>query len=181
MHPIGRRIIVGGASGAGKTYVAEALAAKLGVRYVCNDEILHGPNWTLRDADERHAMFDEATRGEAWTIDGNLSDPKHPVDRLILQRADTLIWLDLPRRVVHWRVLKRTLRRCWTGEALWHGNRETFRHCFLDRDGIVYWSIKTYRRRKREYGAIFADPRWSHLSRIRLRKRREVAALLAGA
>ena len=42
----GRRILVVGTSGAGKTYVAQHLAKRLNLRYICNDTIIWGPDWT---------------------------------------------------------------------------------------------------------------------------------------
>lgn len=41
----GQRIVVVGTSGCGKTYVAKALAERLGIRYISNDAIIWRPNW----------------------------------------------------------------------------------------------------------------------------------------
>ena len=42
---LGERICVIGTSGAGKTYVAEALAGILNLRYVCNDALIWRAGW----------------------------------------------------------------------------------------------------------------------------------------
>ena len=120
--------------------------------------------------------MDAATRGDGWTFDGNLglSAP----DQLVLGRCDTLVWLDLLRREVWWQVTRRTFWRSITREPLWHGNVERLGQMFT-RDWIVWWSIRMYTRRRRQYAAIFADERYAHLGRVRLGSRREVDAWLA--
>ena len=42
---LGNRICVVGTSGSGKTYVARALAERLSLRYICNDEIIWRADW----------------------------------------------------------------------------------------------------------------------------------------
>lgn len=178
MHEFGQRILVGGSPGAGKTYVARSLADRMGLEYICNDTLFWEPNWAVKPMHERRRMFDEATARPGWTLDGNMCETDCPLDRMVLERADTLIWLDLPRESVLWGVLTRTFKRCWTGEELWHGNRETWRDAFASRQSIVWWSMRTYDMHRRRYRAIFQDPQWSHLRRIRLRSRDEIEAFL---
>jgi adenylate kinase family enzyme len=180
LPPPGRRIVVVGTSGSGKTFVARALASRLGVPFFCNDSVIWGPGWTPTPKPLRFQRFDEATQGPGWTYDGNLGSLADPEDRLILARADTLVWLDLPRRTVMWQLLKRTIRRVWTHEELWHGNRESFRSQFLSRDSILSWAWRTHGLRRRQYEVIVADPGWSHLVCIRLHSRRQVADWLSG-
>jgi adenylate kinase family enzyme len=160
--------------------VARALANRLGVPFVCNDLVIWGPDWTPTPTPLRLQGFDESTRGPGWTYDGNLGSLAVPEDRLILARADTLVWLDLPRRTVPWQLLQRTIQRVWTHEQLWHGNRESFRSQFLSRDSILWWAWRTYELRRRQYAAIVADPGWSHLVCVRLRSRRQIERWLAG-
>jgi adenylate kinase family enzyme len=168
----GRRVCVVGTSGSGKTYVAEALAEELGIPYICNDALIWAPNWTPMPKEAVLAAQEAAMQQPAWTFDGNLNLSR-PEDRLALDRCDTLVWLDLPRWQTFSQVILRTLRRVVSGEELWHGNRESVR-TMLSSDSIIWWSIKTYGRRRREYGALFADPGLAGLLRIRLRSRREV-------
>jgi adenylate kinase family enzyme len=175
-HP-GKRICVIGTSGAGKTYVAMALAAALDLEYVSNDAIIWRPNWEPTPDGERLAAFREALVGESWTFDGNLS-LRREEDRFVLDRCETLVWLDLPRWQVQGQVLARTLRRLVMRERLWHDNVERWSTAF-SADSIVLWSIKTFRRRRREYGAIFETPEFAAKTRIRLRSRGEVRRWLS--
>jgi len=59
---------------------------------------------------------------DAWVVDGNYEAVVS--DGPIWRRADTVVWLDVPKRVAMWQVTTRTLRRAVTREELWHGNRE---------------------------------------------------------
>jgi adenylate kinase family enzyme len=173
----GRRISLVGTSGSGKSFVAQALAQRLRLTYICNDAIIWGPNWYEVPKDEVLRAVDQATLADAWTFDGNLSPRAE--DRLVIERCDTIVWLDLPRREVHWQVIRRTLGRVFTREALWHGNRESCR-TMLSRDSIIWWSLKTYAGRRRAYEALFADPALARIRRIRLRSRAQVDRWLAG-
>jgi adenylate kinase family enzyme len=173
----GRRIAVVGASGCGKSYVAEALAAKLGIPYVCNDAIIWRPDWVPTPRDERALEMEASTRGPAWTFDGNLNASE---DATVLERCDTIVWLDLPRWQVWSQVTWRTIRGLITKTPHWrNGNVERWR-IFFSRENIVWWSIRTFLARRRYYAALFADPAYTDRARIRLPSRRAVNAWLAG-
>ena len=167
----GHRICVVGTSGAGKTYVAEALARILDIPYVCNDAIIWRPGWQATPRDEVYARVEEALGAEAWTFDGNLG--ASPEDQLALSRCDTLVWLDLPRWQVWSSMIRRTIGRAWTKEPLWHGNVESWR-MMLSRDSIILWSLRSFARQRLRYGAIFRDPGYAGKTRVRVDSRRAV-------
>lgn len=126
-------------SGFGKTTVARALAARLGVPHVELDAIFHKPGWTGLDDQEFARRVEAATADEAWVVDGNYSR----IQPIIWSRADTVVVLALPRWRVLSQLLIRTLRRGWTGEELWAGNRESLRN-LIRRDperNILLWSF----------------------------------------
>jgi adenylate kinase family enzyme len=173
----GSRICVVGTSGSGKTFVAQDLAVRLGLTYISNDALIWRTGWEEVPNEERPAAFAAATAGSGWTLDGNLSLHR-PEDRLVFDRCDTLVWLDLPRWQVHGQVVLRSIWRLLTRERLWHGNVERWSTTFSS-DSIVWWSIKTFRRRRRDYRAIFDSPDFADKARIRLRSRREVARWLS--
>ncbi|MET9403367.1 adenylate kinase [Kitasatospora sp. NPDC002965] len=116
------RVLVAGIPGAGKTTAAGRLAARLGLPRYELDALHHGPNWTPRPAFRSDVeAFAHTAR---WVTEdqytGLLGD-------LLTTRADTYIWLDLPRYTVMHRVLRRSLARALTRRELWNGNREHFR------------------------------------------------------
>lgn len=168
------RISVVGVSGSGKTTVGRALAERLGVPYVELDALHHGPGWTEASADELRARVAPLVVGERWVIDGNY---RSKLGDLVIARADTVVWLDLPVRVWLVRLARRTFGRMLTGEELWNGNREQFRFLFTERPNIFGWAWKSHRRNRRELEA------WSALHPnvrlVRLRSAREVARWLA--
>ncbi len=101
---------------------------------------------------------------------------------LIWPQAEAIVWLDYPFPVVLWRLLSRTVRRGWTQEELWNGNREKFWwHLKLwSEESLIHWLFKTYWRRKREFPELLARPEHVHLHLIHLKTPRQAEEWLAG-
>jgi adenylate kinase family enzyme len=160
-----RRVSVVGSSGSGKTTFAAQLAARLGVRHIELDAIWWGPNWTHLEAEAFASKVDEATSDDAWVCDGNFS----AVRPIVLERADTVVWLDLPLRTCLARMLRRTAGRVRSGEELWGGNRESWREVFVGREALFWWLVGQHRRKRRDYEARFAslDPARLRVFRFR--------------
>src|SRR4051812_15403227 len=102
-----RRILVAGVTGSGKSTLARAVGTRLEIPYHEMDELyFSGPNWM------ENPQFATRTReiaaSSAWIFD-SFGYPE--VRDLLWERADTVVWLDYPRRVVMPRVLRRSLRR----------------------------------------------------------------------
>lgn len=168
-----RRVHVVGTSGSGKTTVAAAIAGRLGVPHVELDALHWLPGWQERPREEFRARLSEVTALDGWVVDGNY---RVRAGDLLWGRADTVVWLDLPRWTVLRQVTARTFRRWWTGEVLWGTNRERLSTALFTRDSILWWAWTTYDRRRREYEAALAHvPFRVH----RLRSRAEVDAFLA--
>ena len=165
----GRRIVVVGTTGSGKTVLAQRLARHLGLPYVELDVLHWGPNWSQVPPEAFRARVAEAVAGEAWVVDGNYSR----VRDLVWSRADTVVWLDYSLPVILGRLFRRTLWRILCREELWSGNRERFREQFLSRESLFLWALRTYRRRRREYPALFGRPEYAHLTVVRLRSPRQ--------
>lgn len=128
------RVLIAGCTGAGKTTLAKVLSRRLGLPRHELDALRHGPSWTPRPEFEADVEAFSAT--PRWVTE----DQYHSVigDRL-WQRADTVIWLDLPRRTVMTRVVRRSVVRAVTREELWHGNRESWRS-WLDPEHPIRWA-----------------------------------------
>src|SRR5438105_559942 len=116
------RIAVIGPSGSGKTWLAAQLASALGVRHIEIDALYHGPNWESCSLEELRERVTEARVGEGWISDGTYHQM---IGELVFERAEAIAWLDLPARLVIWRLLRRTYVRKKHGTELWHGNRES--------------------------------------------------------
>ncbi len=158
---IGRRVLIVGTTGAGKTTLARALAEKLGSEHTELDALHWQQNWT--PATDFVSRVEKALETECWVIDGNYSRAQ----ALILSRADTVIWLDYSLGTKILRLFGRTSRRTFTREVLWNGNTETFRSQFFSRDSLFFWLFKTHWKQRRRYKALFADAP-EHLTLLRL-------------
>jgi adenylate kinase family enzyme len=144
-----RRVcVLASASGCGKTTVGRALAARLGVPFVELDALVHGPNWTETPDDELRAKVTPIVPGDAWVIDGSYS---RKLGTLVLDRTDTVVWLDLPIRVWLPRLIRRTARRMGGREQLWNDNRETLRGVVWGRESLFVWAFRSHFRRRRLY------------------------------
>ncbi len=170
-----QRVVVVGTSGSGKTTVAARIGEELGLLHIELDSIHWLPNWTELPDEEFRTQVAEKITVDRWVADGNYK----PVRDLLWRRADTLVWLDLPFRVVFWRVVKRTIRRVWTGEELWNANKEKLSALF-GRYAMPVWVIRTYWRRKRDYPEIISKPEYAHLRLVHLRSVAETEAWLDG-
>jgi adenylate kinase family enzyme len=150
-----RRVaIIASASGNGKTTLGRALAARLGVRFVELDALVHGPNWAETPDDELRRILAPILAEEGWVIDG---DYAHKLGTYVLDEADTVVWLDLPTRVWFPRLVRRTGRRVLRREPLWNGNRESLRDAVWGRQSLFGYALTQQPRRRREYPRRLAD------------------------
>jgi adenylate kinase family enzyme len=134
-----RRVLVCGTSGSGKTTLAARIATVLHAPHVEIDGLFHGPAWIPRPSFE--ADVHRFSAGPTWVTEWQYS----AVRTYLADRADLLVWLDLPRSVVMRQVLRRTLIRRLRRQRLWNDNVEPPLWTFLtDRDHIVRWAWTTH-------------------------------------
>jgi adenylate kinase family enzyme len=168
-----RRLLVAGTSGSGKTTLAGTISRVLDVPRFELDALHHGPDWTPRPefADDVAAL----ARQPRWVTEWQYT----AVRELLLDAADCLVWLDLPRRVAVHRVVRRTLRRRLHREVLWNGNVEPPLRTFLDDpDHIVRWAWRTHPLTAERVAA--ARQRRPELVVVRLTSGREVTTWAGG-
>ena len=174
-----QRVSVVGTSGSGKSTVASSLARLLGAPFLELDSVYHQADWEPLPASEYRARVTAAAEGKRWVIDGNYST----VRDIVWARADTVVFLDLPKRIVMRRIIARTLRRVAGRVELWNGNRERWRNLFaLDKEeSVIVWAWQTHSVNRARYSAAMADPLYSHLRFVRLRSPAEVRRFLRDA
>lgn len=166
-----QKIVVAGPSGAGKSTLARKIAESLAIPYAELDAMYHGPNWTKIPEFEENV--DRLTVQTSWITEWQYDD----VRPLLLERADTFVWLDLPFPLILWRVTVRTVRRAVTHEALWGGNHEPPLHkIFTDKSNMIRWSIASRNQIRDELPTIVR--KHPDLRIVRLRSRRQVKQLL---
>lgn len=101
-------MLVMGPSGSGKSTLAREIGAALGLEVVHLDSLFWRPGWVEPPPEEFRAAVLEAVEKPAWVIDGNYTGNGASEERLAA--CDTIVFLDFPRRVCMWRVLRRTVR-----------------------------------------------------------------------
>lgn len=160
-----------GTSGSGKTTVAGMIGQAWELPHVEIDSLFHGPDWTPRKS--FGADVDAFTRQDRWVMEWQYDE----VRGLLADRADLLVWLDLPRALVMRQVIGRTIHRRLRRQVLWNGNREAPLWTVLhDPEHIVRWAWRTHSQSAGRIEALQA--RRPELSIVRLTSRREVRSWL---
>ena len=172
-----QRVSVVGTSGSGKTTLAAALAARLGGEFLELDSVNHQAGWVPLPTPEFRRRVAAVAAGERWVIDGSYSSK---VRDLVWARADTVVWLDLPKRTVMRRIVWRSFRRAAGRVELWNGNRERWQNLFrLDPEqSILAWAWTRHAVYRERYRTAQADPANAHLRFIRLRTAGEAEELV---
>ena len=98
-----KRILVIGSGGAGKSTVARRLGQSLGIEVNHLDKFFWKPGWIETPRDEWARTVNELIDRESWIIDGNYSGTLE----LRLKKCDTIVFLDMPRLLCLWRIVKR--------------------------------------------------------------------------
>ena len=98
-----KRVLVIGPGGAGKTVFSKRISEALNLPVIHLDALYWRAGWHPTPSDEWDGIVEEVTSGPSWIMDGNYG---RTLERR-LERADAVIFLDLPRLVCLWRVLVR--------------------------------------------------------------------------
>ncbi|MGH7766289.1 MAG: hypothetical protein ACREQP_02450 [Candidatus Binatia bacterium] len=160
------RVMVVGTSCCGKTTFAKALAALLKSPRIELDALYWGPHWQAKPDGEFRRLAEEAVLQDRWVIDGNYSVLRN----VIWPRATAVIWLNYDFSIIFLRGFVRSLRRSLLSEELYAGNRESLKRTFFTKDSILWWIIRTYKTRRRNYRRMLETRRFPELEWIELRK-----------
>lgn len=104
---LGRRVLVDGMAGAGKSTFSRALAAKTGLPLIHLDVHYWKPGWVKPSDDEWREKQRALLAGDAWIVDGNYIETL----ALRLERAETVVYLDTPWWICAGRAFARGLRK----------------------------------------------------------------------
>jgi len=120
--PLGPRTLLW--EGGGKTTLSRALGAKLGYPVIELDALYWLPDWKVRDAVEFKTLVESRLNdaGDSWITDGQYLTALGPS---MLESADTIIWLELPWRVIFWRTFTRAVARTRDRRLICGENVET--------------------------------------------------------
>jgi adenylate kinase family enzyme len=167
-----RRIAIVGNSGSGKSTLAAQVCGLLGCDHIELDSIHHLPNWTPIERDQMRKTVATRIESDTWVVDGNY---RSFVQDLVFARADTVVWLDLPRSIVMPRIIRRTLGRMVLRRELWNGNQEQFRNLFKTdpAENIILWSWTQHEKYREQYLEAAVDPAHGHLTWVRITSPRQ--------
>jgi adenylate kinase family enzyme len=143
-----RKILVYGATGSGKSTMAQALGPLVGIPVTSVDDICWSPGWVQMPPEEQIAHFDALTRTDAWLLDSAYG----PWRELAYQRADVVVALDYARLTSLSRLVRRTRARIVDQQEICNGNHESWRTLFA-RDSLLVWHTRSWRKKRREMRA----------------------------
>jgi len=162
-----RKIVVIGSGGSGKSVLARTLGAITQIPVYHLDAMYWKPGWEPTPSIEWEARQRELVQRDAWIIDG-MYNRTLPIR---LRACDTILFLDFPRGLTTYRVIKRGLQYYGkTRPDLSEGCPEKLRWDFLK----LVW---TFREHKRP-GLIQAIKTFPDKTLIRLTRPREVQNLI---
>jgi adenylate kinase family enzyme len=166
-----QKVLVIGPGGAGKSTFANRLGEILGITVVHLDSLYWQPGWVEPPKSEWLATVAEVLGRDAWIMDGNYSGTLE----VRLKACDAVVFLDLPRRLCLWRVVRRAAKyRNQTRPDMAKGCPERLSLAFL----VWIWN---YRRRTRpKILRLFAELK-EEREIIWLRSSEEVEQFLAEA
>jgi adenylate kinase family enzyme len=98
-----KRVLVIGSSGAGKSTFATKLGMITNLPVIHLDKEFWQPGWIESPKDEWRIKVGQLIRADEWIMDGTYDNSLD----IRLPRADTVFFLDYPRRRCLWRSLKR--------------------------------------------------------------------------
>lgn len=101
-----RRVMIIGQPGSGKSTLARAVGEIAHLPVYHMDHIHWQPGWTERPKAEKAEICADIIARDRWVFEGGFS--ANWSDRL--DRADAVIWLDMPLPLRLWRVFRRTLQ-----------------------------------------------------------------------
>jgi adenylate kinase family enzyme len=164
-----KRILVLGSGGAGKSTFSRRLSLRLGIPVVHLDALYWRPGWSEPPVEEWKRIQQDAVARDTWIMDGNYSNT---IDAR-LAACDTVIFLDLPRTLCLWRVIKRSFKyRGRTRPDMAAGCNERIDLAFLK------W-VWRYPQRSRPRILALLDEHRDRLDIHRLRSSSEIENFLA--
>jgi len=165
-----------GTTGSGKSTFARKLADQRKLQYIELDNLLWLDDWQESSNDALFLKLKIAMENAAtgWTIDG-LYTRTIP---MIMEKVDTVIWLDYSFSLNLYRSVKRAISRAVTQKRLWanSNNRESFKTSFLSKDSIILWMITHHAKNRKKYLAMINDPQYQHIQFIHLTSPKQTEA-----
>lgn len=95
------KILITGNAGSSKTTLSKELSKRLDIHNFGLDKIVWKQRWEKATKEERTRKVVDLVNCDAWIIDG--------VDFQAMGVAELVVFLDFPRSISYWRIIKRNL------------------------------------------------------------------------
>jgi adenylate kinase family enzyme len=171
---VGRRVLVIGMAGSGKSTFARALSAKTALPVIHLDVHYWKPGWVEPSEHEWREKQRRLLAGEAWIADGNYYETLD----VPLQRAETVVMLDTPWWLCAARAFVRGIRD--PGNEMPEGCEESTARRLRDEWSLV-GRMWTHRRSEPERGRAIVSRHAPNTPLYVLRSKREAAEFLQAA
>lgn len=99
------RILVIGSAGSGKSTLSRKLHYILDLPVIHLDTYFWNANWVPKSNEDWERIIEQFTNEEQWIMDGNYSKTMD----MRISRADLIIFLDMPRFLCIYRIIKRRM------------------------------------------------------------------------
>lgn len=172
--PIGRRVVVTGLAGSGKSTFSRALSAKTALPLIHLDLHFWKPGWVAPQEDEWREKQRGILAGDSWIADGNY---RGTLDFRV-ERADTVVYLDTPWWTCARRAFVRGLRSP-PGAVMPDGCKDSAWRRLRDEWGIV-WRVWRRRHSDRERELAIVSQYGHHVTLHVLRSEHEISEFLSG-
>ncbi|MFH0348550.1 DNA topology modulation protein [Bacillus sp. SW14] len=101
-----KKVVLIGSGGSGKSTLARQLGEKLNINVYHLDSLFWKPNWVGVPKEEQRKVQNDLVKKEDWIIDGNYGGTMD----IRLNSADTIIFLDIDRKICTYRAFKRIIK-----------------------------------------------------------------------
>jgi adenylate kinase family enzyme len=101
-----KRVAIIGSGGSGKSTLARDMGRRLELPVYHLDKLFWSPNWVERPKQEWQELQESLCAKPTWVMDGNYGGTMD----IRLTACDTVIFLDMPRMLCFWRIVKRFVK-----------------------------------------------------------------------
>ena len=141
-----KKVYIVGGPGSGKSTFAQQLATRIDAPVFDLDSVLWKAGGPKSEAERQQEMASIDTRG-SWIAEGIYSESAS----YLIERADLVVWIEVPLLVAVWRVITRHVKRSLSGNNQYSGLRRLIR--------FIWRAVVRYHLGDREAGAPLGTER----------------------